>query len=167
MNLIDIEAAVSPSPIVAAFARGTARHTAGDSDRDPSISNNSDAEGAGINVEGIDRSDIKGRAGELGIGTNPCKRSLQRVSTIEKRVEVIKWMVKDANENGEKGVVLRTIISSRPSSVANKTYVYNYLVYILNNLTAYMIYVYCDYMFIGQSYELLSVVEVSRRGQRP
>ena len=109
MNLIDIEAAASPSPIVAAFARGTARHTAGDANRDPTIDNNSDAEGAGSNVEGIDGSDIGGRAGELGLGTNPRKRFLQNVSTIIKRVEVIKWMFEDANENVEKGVVLRTI----------------------------------------------------------
>ena len=109
MNLIDIEAAASSSPIVAAIARGTARHTAGDADRDPAINNNSDAEGAGSNVGGIDGSDIEGRAGELGLGTNPRKLLLQKVSMIRKRVEVIKWTVEDANENGEKGVFLRTI----------------------------------------------------------
>ena len=107
--MIDIEAAASSSPIVAAIARGTARHTAGDADRDPAINNNSDAEGAGSNVGGIDGSDIEGRAGEIGLGTNPRKRSLQKVSTILKRVEAIKWLVEDANETGEKGVVLRTI----------------------------------------------------------
>lgn len=37
------------------------------------------------------------------------KRLLQKVSTISKRVKIIKWMIQDANENGEKGVVLRTI----------------------------------------------------------
>ena len=90
--MIYIEAAASPSPIIAAFVRGTARHTAGDANRDPAINNNSDAEGADSNVRGIDGSDIEGRAGELGLGTYPRKRSLQKVSTIRKRVEVIKWM---------------------------------------------------------------------------
>ena len=76
--MIDIEAAASPSPIVAAFARGTARHTAGDANRDPTIDNNSDAEGAGSNVVCIEGSDIEGRAGELDLGTNLRKRSLQK-----------------------------------------------------------------------------------------
>ena len=109
MNLIDIKAAASPSPIVAAFERGTARHTAGDANRDPEINNNSDAEGAGTNVGGIDGSGIEGRAREICLDTNPRKRSLQKASTIRKRVEVIKWMVEDASDNGERGVVLRTI----------------------------------------------------------
>ena len=90
MNFIDIEDPASPSPIVAAFARGTARHTAGDANRDLAINNNSDAEGAGSNVGGIDGSDIEGRAGELGLGTNPRKRSLQKLPKIRNLVEVIK-----------------------------------------------------------------------------
>ena len=106
---MNVEATASPWPIVVAFARGPARQTAEDTNRDPAINNNSDAEGAGSNVEGIDGSDIEGRSGKLVIGTNPRKRLLQRVSTISKRVEVMKWMVEEANENGEKGVVLRKI----------------------------------------------------------
>ena len=121
MNLIDIEAADSPSPIVAEFARGTARHKDGDANRDPANNNNSDTERADSNVGGIDGSDIEGRAGKLGLGTDPRKLSQQKVSTIRKRVEVIKCMVEDTDDNGEKVLSSVQSTSSRPSSVANTT----------------------------------------------
>ena len=50
MNLMNVEASASPWPIVVAFARGPARQTAEDTNRDPAINNNSDAEDAGSNV---------------------------------------------------------------------------------------------------------------------
>ena len=70
MNLMNVETTASPSPIFAAFARGTARQTAVDANRDPAINNNSDTEGADSNFGGIDGIDIEGRSGELGVGTN-------------------------------------------------------------------------------------------------
>ena len=51
---MNVEATASPSPVDAAFARGTARQTAEDANHDPAINKNSDAEGAGSNVGGID-----------------------------------------------------------------------------------------------------------------
>ncbi|TDH71270.1 hypothetical protein CCR75_008992 [Bremia lactucae] len=45
----------------------------------------------------------------LGCRNSCSKRLLQKVSTISKRVKVVGWTVNDANENGEIGVVFRTI----------------------------------------------------------
>ncbi|KAI9913238.1 hypothetical protein PsorP6_006306 [Peronosclerospora sorghi] len=41
--------------------------------------------------------------------TRKCKRAIQQVASVETRVKVIKWMVKDAEGNGEKGVAVRAI----------------------------------------------------------
>ena len=75
---MNVDATAVPSPIVAAFARGTVRQTAVDANRDPAINNKSDAEGAGSNVGGIDGTDIEGGAGELGVETNSRKLSPQK-----------------------------------------------------------------------------------------
>ena len=37
------------------------------------------------------------------------KRSLQQVSTVRDRMKIIQWMINDKTENGEKGIILRTI----------------------------------------------------------
>ena len=102
IKLMNFEAIASTSPIVAAFACVVDRHTAENANFDPASSNNSYFEGAGSNVEGTYDSGIEVIADELGSGTNPRKRSLQKVSKISKSVKIIKWMVEDADRNGEK-----------------------------------------------------------------
>ncbi|ETV71324.1 hypothetical protein H257_13451 [Aphanomyces astaci] len=76
----------SASPIEAAFARQNARIAA------RSV--------AGEGGEG---------AGGDCVGGHPRKRKLQQVVTISDRVRVMRWMINDALENGEKGVNVRTI----------------------------------------------------------
>ncbi|KAI9907469.1 hypothetical protein PsorP6_016469 [Peronosclerospora sorghi] len=41
--------------------------------------------------------------------TSKRKRAIQQVASVETRVKVIMWMVKDAEENGEKGFAVRAI----------------------------------------------------------
>ncbi|TDH74379.1 hypothetical protein CCR75_008936 [Bremia lactucae] len=110
-------------PIIAAFARvGRQAEEAGN--QDFIINNSRDANGAGSSNGGMDGRYIEGGAAVVGIESNLCsKRLLPKVSTINKRVKVTSWLVEDANQNGEKGVILRTI-NQFPSEFRSK---YNYL----------------------------------------
>ena len=98
----------SASPIEAAFARhnalNAARFVAGEGVGGEA------AGGDGVGDEGAGGDGVGGEgAGGDGVGGHPRKRKLQQVVTISDRVRVMRWMINDALENGEKGINVRTI----------------------------------------------------------
>ena len=94
----------SPSPIIAAFARG---------ESNPSRDEPNDARDGsnGHNVEEIELVDDEDSAVESDTGTavNALKRKVQHVSTRQTRVKVVLWMVADHEAKGLKGLFARTV----------------------------------------------------------
>uniref|UniRef100_M4BDH9 Uncharacterized protein n=1 Tax=Hyaloperonospora arabidopsidis (strain Emoy2) TaxID=559515 RepID=M4BDH9_HYAAE len=91
-----------PSPITAAFARTAGANVpAGDVD-DEKLDDNEDVrEGEEtIEDENHDHDD------QL---VNKCKRKLQQVVSATSRLTVINWMITDADQNDEQGLILRAI----------------------------------------------------------
>ena len=87
---------------IAAFARTAGANVpAGDVDDEKLDDNEDVGEGEeGIEDENHDRDD------QL---VNKRKRKLQQVVSITSRLTVINWMITDANQNDEQGLILRAI----------------------------------------------------------
>src|SRR5689334_18949330 len=94
----------SASPIEAAFARQNAHNAT-------IPTNAADGPGEGAGGEGsVAERDAHPDGGEITDACNhPRKRKLQQVVTISDRIRVIQRMLEDAEVNGEKGLILRTI----------------------------------------------------------
>ncbi|KAI9921915.1 hypothetical protein PsorP6_001955 [Peronosclerospora sorghi] len=102
MNLDHVEALASPSPIVAALARAHAQAQA----RSKAVAQVENRENVLEQTNGNhEQEQIPNENDE----TRKRKRAIQQVALVETRVKVIKWMVKDAEENAEKGVAVRAI----------------------------------------------------------
>ncbi|KAI9910017.1 hypothetical protein PsorP6_010422 [Peronosclerospora sorghi] len=97
MNLDHVEALASPSPIVAALARANAQAQA------PQVENRENV------LEQTNGNHEQEQIPNDNDATRKRKRVIQQVASVETLVKVIKWMVKDAEENGEKGVAVRAI----------------------------------------------------------
>ncbi|KAI9913512.1 hypothetical protein PsorP6_005421 [Peronosclerospora sorghi] len=102
MNLDHVEALASPSPIVAALARAHAQAPA----RSEAVAQVENRENV---LEQTNGNHEQEQIPNDNDATRKRKRAFQQVASVETRVKVIKWMVKDAEENGEKGVAVRAI----------------------------------------------------------
>ncbi|KAI9911951.1 hypothetical protein PsorP6_009631 [Peronosclerospora sorghi] len=102
MNLDHVEALASPSPIVAALARAHAQAQA----RSEAVAQVENRENV---LEQTNGNHDQEQIPNDNDATRKRKRAIQQVASVETRVIVIKWMVKDAEENGEKGVAVRAI----------------------------------------------------------
>jgi hypothetical protein len=97
----------SSSPIIAAFARGSARAPATVAEENSSA----DIEDvASIRPESVRtaENDLEQESPEL-LANTIRKRRVQHVSTLKSRREVVRWMVSVADADGEKNVVSRTV----------------------------------------------------------
>ncbi|TDH67589.1 hypothetical protein CCR75_006219 [Bremia lactucae] len=75
MNLMNVEAITSPSPIIAASS------STGIAIQNSKFNNSMDANGAGSSIGGMDGRDIEGGAAVVGFGSNLCsKRLLKNVN---------------------------------------------------------------------------------------
>uniref|UniRef100_M4BEB8 Uncharacterized protein n=1 Tax=Hyaloperonospora arabidopsidis (strain Emoy2) TaxID=559515 RepID=M4BEB8_HYAAE len=95
-----VETLSSPSPIIAAFARTAGANVLESDVDDEKLDDNEDV-GEGeekIEDENHDYDD------QL---VNKRKRKLQQVVSITSRLTVINWMITDANQNDEQGLILR------------------------------------------------------------
>ncbi|KAI9913833.1 hypothetical protein PsorP6_005135 [Peronosclerospora sorghi] len=104
MNLDHVEALASPSHIVAALARAHAQSQA----RIEAVAQVENRENV---LEQTNGNQEQEQIPNDNDATRKRKREIQQVASVETRVKVIKWMVKDAEENGEKGVAVRAIKS--------------------------------------------------------
>ena len=105
MDLSSVEDLSSLSPIIAAFARTAgANAQAGDVD-DEELNENEDVREREekIEDENHDHDD------QL---VNKRNRKLQEVVSITSRLTVINWMISDADQNDEQGLILRAIDKS-------------------------------------------------------
>ncbi|KAI9908168.1 hypothetical protein PsorP6_004556 [Peronosclerospora sorghi] len=97
MNLDHVEGLVSPSPIVAALARAHEQAQA-----------RSEAVAQVENRENV-LEQTNGNHEQEQIPNDKTQACNTAGCVVETRVKVIKWMVKDAEENGVKGVAVRAI----------------------------------------------------------
>ena len=100
--LSSVEAMSSPSPIINAFARTAgACAPAGDVDDEKLDDNEDEGEAEEkIEDENHDHDD------QL---VNKRKRKLQQVVLITSRLTVLNWMITDADQNNEQGLILKVI----------------------------------------------------------
>ena len=98
--LSSVEAMSSPSPIIDAFARTAGAYApAGDVDDEKLDDNEDEGEAEEkIEDENHDHDD------QL---VNKRNRKLQEVVSITSRLTVINWMISDADQNDEQGLILR------------------------------------------------------------
>ena len=100
MVLSSVEALSSPSPIIAAFARTSGANAPTGDIHDEELDDNQDG-GDGekkIEDENDDHDDQLVN-----------KRKLQQVVSIPSRITVINWMIIDADQNDEQGLIFRAI----------------------------------------------------------
>ncbi|KAI9918172.1 hypothetical protein PsorP6_012764 [Peronosclerospora sorghi] len=97
MKLDHVKALASPSPIVAALERAHAQAQA----RSEAVAQVENRENV---LEQTNGNHEQEQIPNDNDATRKRKRAIQQVASVETRVKVIKWMVRDAEENGEKGV---------------------------------------------------------------
>ncbi|KAI9917725.1 hypothetical protein PsorP6_012853 [Peronosclerospora sorghi] len=102
MNLDHVEALSSPSPIVADLSRAHAQSQA----RSQAVAQVENRENV---LEQTNGNHEQEQIPNDNDATRKRKRAIQQVASVETRVKVIKWMVKDAEENGEKDVAVGAI----------------------------------------------------------
>ncbi|KAI9907543.1 hypothetical protein PsorP6_016226 [Peronosclerospora sorghi] len=102
MNIDHVEALASPSLIVAALARAHTQEHA----RSEAVAQVENRENV---LEQTNCNHEQEQIPNDNDATRKRKRAIQQVASVGTRVKVIKWMVKDAEENGEKGVALIAI----------------------------------------------------------
>ncbi|KAI9909760.1 hypothetical protein PsorP6_010274 [Peronosclerospora sorghi] len=102
MNLDHVEALASPSPIVDALARPHAQEQA----RSEAVAQVENRENV---LEQTNGNHEQEKIPNDNDETRKRKRAIQKVASVETRVKFIKWVVKDAEENREKGVAVRAI----------------------------------------------------------
>ena len=100
--LTSVESLSSPSPIIAAFARAAVANVPAVDDDDEKLDDKEDVD------EDEEKNEDENREHDDQI-VNKRKRKLQQVVLISSRVTVINWMIADADQNGEQGLVLRAI----------------------------------------------------------
>ncbi|KAI9916358.1 hypothetical protein PsorP6_018129 [Peronosclerospora sorghi] len=100
MNLDHVEALASPSPIVAALAIMAHAQAQARSEAVAQVENRENV------LEQTNGNHEQEQIPNDNDATRKRKRAIQQVASVETRVIVIKWMVKDAEENGEKGVAV-------------------------------------------------------------
>ena len=101
--LTSVEALSSPPPIIAAFARTAGANVPASDADDEKLDDNEDV-GEGeekFKDENHDHDD------QL---VNKSKHKLQQVVSITLRLTVINWMITDAVQNDEQGLILKTIV---------------------------------------------------------